>query len=61
MTRRTELAVAALQEAVDEEMERKAKLGYKAVIADKDGNPIVISARTLVRRRRAEKKRLEGK
>ena len=55
MTRRTELAVAALQEAFDEQMERKAKLGYKAVIADEDGNPMVISARTLVRRRRTKK------
>jgi len=50
-----ELAVAALQEAIDEEMERKAKLGYKAVIADKNGNPVVVAAKTLVRKRRLEK------
>ena len=43
MTKRMELAVAALQEAIDEEMERKAKLGYKAVIADENGNPVVVA------------------
>ena len=59
MTKRMELAVAALQEAVDEEMERKAKLGYKAVITDKNGNPLVVSAKTLVRKRRLEKKKLQ--
>jgi len=47
-------AVEAMQEAVDEEMERKAKLGYKAVIADRHGRPKVVSARYLVRKRRAE-------
>ena len=47
-------AVEAMQEAVDEEMERKAKLGYKAVIADKYGRPKAVSARYLVRKRRAE-------
>ena len=47
-------AVEAMQEAVDEEMERKAKLGYKAVIADKHGHPKAVSARYLVRKRRAE-------
>ena len=46
-------AVAALQAAVDEEMERKAKLGYKAVIGDKHGKPKLVSARYLVRKRRA--------
>ena len=46
-------AVAALQAAVDEEMERKAKLGYKAVIGDKHGRPKLVSARYLVRKRRA--------
>ena len=47
-------AVEAMQEAVDKEMERKAKLGYKAVIADKHGRPKVVSAKYLVRKRRAE-------
>ena len=47
-------AIKALQEAVDEEMERKAKLGYKAVVADKHGRPKVVSAKYLVRKRRAE-------
>ena len=46
-------AVAALQAAVDEEMERKAKLGCKAVIGDKHGRPKLVSARYLVRKRRA--------
>ena len=46
-------AVAALQAAVDEEMERKAKLGYKAVIGDKHGRPKLVSARFLVRKRKA--------
>jgi len=59
MTKKMELAVATLQEAVDEEMERKAKLGYKAVIADENGNPVVISAKTLVHQRRIEKKKLQ--
>ena len=47
-------AVEAMQEAVDEELERKAKLGYKAVVADKNGRPKIVSARYLVRKRRAE-------
>ena len=47
-------AVEAMQEAVDEEMERKAKLGYKAVVADKHGRPKAVSARYLVRKRRKE-------
>ena len=46
--------VEALQDAVDKEMERKAKLGYKAVIADKHGRPKLVSAKYLVRKRRAE-------
>ena len=45
-------AVAALQAAVDEEMERKAKLGYKAVIGDRNGKPKLVSAKYLVRKRR---------
>ena len=46
-------AVAALQAAVDEEMERKAKLGYKAVIGDRHGKPKLVSAKYLVRKRRS--------
>ena len=45
-----------MQEAVDAEMERKAKLGYKAVIADKNDRPKIVSAKYLVRKRRAQKK-----
>jgi len=47
-------ALVALQDAVDKEMERKAKLGYKAVIADKHGRPKLVSAKYLVMKRRAE-------
>jgi len=46
-------AVSALQTAVDEEMERKVKLGYNAVVADKHGKPKVVSAKYLVRKRKA--------
>ena len=49
-------AVEAMQQAVDEELERKAKLGYKAVIADKHGRPKAVSAKYLVRKRRAAAK-----
>ena len=48
--------IECMQEAVDAEMERKAKLGYKAVIADKNGKPKIVSARYLVRKIRARKK-----
>ena len=48
--------IACMQEAVDAEMERKAKLGYKAVVADKNGKPKIVSARYLVQQRRAQKK-----
>lgn len=56
MSEEMQKIVACMQEAVDAEMERKAKLGYKAVIADKNGNPKIVSARYLVRKRRAQKK-----
>ena len=48
--------IDCMQEAVDAEMERKAKLGYKAVVADKHGRPKLVSAKYLVRKRRAQKK-----
>ncbi len=47
-------AVEAMQTAVDEMLEREAKLGNKVVIGDKHGNPRWVSARYLVRKRRAE-------
>lgn len=56
MSEDMEKAVACMQEAVDAEMERKAKLGYKAVIADKNGRPKIVSAKHLVQQRRAQKK-----
>ena len=43
-----------MQEAVDQEMERKAKLGYKAVVSDSKGRMRIVSAKYLVRKRRAE-------
>ena len=43
--------IACMQEAVDAEMERKAKLGYNAVVADKNGRPKIVSAKYLVRKR----------
>ena len=55
MSEEARKALEALQAAVDEELERKAKLGYKAVIADKHGRPKVVSAKYLVRKRRAER------
>jgi len=55
MSEEARKALEALQAAVDEELERKAKLGYKAVIADKNGRPKVVSAKYLVRKRRAQR------
>ena len=52
MSEEMEQACIALQMAVDRELERKAKLGYKAVVADQHGNPKLVSAKYLVRRRR---------
>ena len=52
MSNEMKKAATALQLAVDEEMERKAKLGYKAVIGDKYGNPKLVSARYLMRKRK---------
>ena len=56
MSARMREVVVTLQQAVDEELERKAKLGYKAVIADKNGRAKVVSAKYLVRKRRAAAK-----
>ena len=47
--------IACMQEAVDAEMERKAKLGYNAVVADKNGRPKIVSAKYLVRKRRSKR------
>ena len=60
MSARMREVVVTLQEAVDEELERKAKLGYKAVIADKHGRPKVVSAKYLVRKRRAQRAKKEA-
>ena len=45
-----------MQETVDAEIKCKAQLGYKAVIADKNDRPKVVSAKYIVRKRRARKK-----
>ena len=51
--------IDCMQEAVDAEMERKAKLGYFAVIADRNDRPKIVSAKYLVRKQRARKKKIE--
>ncbi len=48
MSKKMKLALKALQTAIDKELERKAKLGYNAVVADEDDNPIVVPARELL-------------
>ena len=53
MSEKMRKAVEAMQAAVDEMLERKAKLGRKVVIGDKHGSPRLVSARYLVRKRRA--------
>ncbi len=53
MSEEARKAVEAMQAAVDEMLERKAKLGLKVVIGDKHGNPRLVSAKYLVRKRRA--------
>lgn len=50
-------ALICLQEAVDLELERKAKLGYKAVVLAKNGSIKIVSAQTLVRQRNKQKAR----
>jgi len=49
-------ALECLQEAVDLELERKARLGYKAVVCDSQRQPKIVSAKYLVRQRRAQKR-----
>ena len=53
MSEEMKKAMEAMQAAVDEMLEREAKLGNKVVIGDKHGNPRWVSARYLVRKRRA--------
>ncbi len=49
------LAAQALQDAVNEELEKKAKLGQQAVVCGKNGKPKVVSAKYLVRKMRSRK------
>ena len=60
MSEEMEKAMRALQMAVDRELERKAKLGFKAVVADKHGNPKLVSAKYLVRKRKASRTAAES-
>jgi len=46
------IALEILRQAVQEELELKAKLGYKAVVADRKGRPRVVSAKYLLRQDR---------
>ena len=59
MSEDMEKIIRCMQETVDAEMERKAKLGYQVVIADKNGKPKIVSARSVVRQRRLQKKEAE--
>lgn len=45
-------AIAALQAAVDEELQRQAKLGQKVVVGDKLGRPKLVSAKYLLRKQK---------
>lgn len=53
-------AINVMQAAVDQKMERKAKLGYKAVVSGSKGRMRIVSAKCLVRKRRAELRRQDG-
>ncbi len=53
-------AINVMQAAVDQEMERKAKLGYKAVVSCSKGRMRPVSAKCLVRKRRAELRKQDG-
>jgi hypothetical protein len=53
MSEAMDKAAMALQMAVDKEIELKAKLGLKAVVGDKHGNPKLVSAKYLLRKRKA--------
>jgi hypothetical protein len=54
-------AVMALQEAVDEELERKAKLGYSAVVLRNGRACVIPAAQILAERKAAGKKRAPKK
>lgn len=49
------LVVQALQDAVNEELEKKVKLGQQAVVCGMNGKPKVVSAKYLVRKMRSRK------
>lgn len=47
-----QIALEILRQAVLEELELKAKLGHKAVVADRNGRPKIICAKYLLRKGR---------
>ena len=47
----TSVAVKVLQYAINEEVERKAKLGQDAVVCDQNGVPQVVPASLLIKRK----------
>ena len=51
MSEEAQLILNAMQSAVIEELQRKAKLGYKAVIAGRRGEAKVVSAPLLYQHR----------
>ena len=53
-------AINVMQAAVDQEMERKAKLGYKAVVCGSKGRMRPVSAKCMGRKRRAELRKQDG-
>ena len=50
MSKEMEKAIEALHTAVGKELNRKAKFGFKAVIADSQGKPKLVSAKYLLRK-----------
>ncbi len=48
MSEEMKIIIQVMQEAVDAELERKAKLGYCAVVRGEDGAPKVVPAADLL-------------
>ncbi len=47
-------AISSVRHAVAEELTKKAKLGLRAVVSNKDGQPKVVAAKTLVKQMKNE-------
>ncbi len=54
MSKRMSVVINAMQEAIDQLLYTRARLGQKVVVSDHNGKPKVVSAKTLVRQRRAQ-------